>query len=770
MADMTPAELGAAVSECLAATGGLLSDLVGSQGSRERDAALPSLFRRSAELQQRLQEEDCTVAVLATIKAGKSTLLNALLGDKVLPSSNVTETARIVRLQHAPARTLPLLSYPIPGGGRVQVEGVPLVREHLRQLNAAARNSNAGGSAGSPGGGAAAPEEAALVIEAPIAALAAASEAAAGEGQLHPRVALLDTPGPNEAGQAQLRHKVERLLEGVDAVLYLLDYTKLKSSDEAAMLQRLHELNPQLIRRISRRIFFVVNKMDVADSCEGMGAEETRAYVAAMITEQLGLPGFELLPEQVFAISAKEALLSRLVLGGRAEREELDLFRRAAFGRRWERVNDPQLFRETAEEMLAGCGLPELEAGVMAFLGGRAAVLHLVALLDDHERLLAQVHNLTRASAAALHRGVAELQAQVQALRGRLAETLDAFEGVRGEVAELEGLVVDEVRERMGRLCTRLEGHISEALSPERPPVAAPRGRWPAVWAKAKGLLGLGGGEDGGADAQERLQMTLCELHSLIYQQVEAEVRDFWGSLEQSTNARQRQLFAAINARIAELSAAVEAEVSLTLHCQLEPVDMRLKTPSAEDFHCSLQELLERGIQRRVTVEEREATTAVPVFVKRQRGPGLCTPAQEWWEPVCEERTGPVRVERVSYSPDLEAIRRYFVGIIDNTTQNSVRAVRHYVRTYLAERLEEARGVLQAYADQYTAAMTDSLEVARQGEAERTAALDEAEAHSAAAAALLDRVWDLQRQAEEASTGEGRLWGGLARRAAELSG
>ncbi len=141
--------------------------------------------------------------------AGKSTLLNALLGDKVLPSSNVTETARIVRLQHAPSRTLPLLSYPIPGGGRVQVEGVPLVREHLRQLNAAARNGNAGGSpGGSPGGsrgGAAAPEEAALVIEAPIAALAAASKAAVGEGQLHPRVALLDTPGPNEAGQAQLR-------------------------------------------------------------------------------------------------------------------------------------------------------------------------------------------------------------------------------------------------------------------------------------------------------------------------------------------------------------------------------------------------------------------------------------------------------------------------------------------------------------------------------------------------------------------------------------
>lgn len=38
---------------------------------------------------------------------------------------------------------------------------------------------------------------------------------------------------------------------------------------------------------------------------------------------------------------------------------------------------------------------------------------------------------------------------------------------------------------------------------------------------------------------------------------------------------------------------------------------------------------------------------------------------------MTEERTGPVRVERVTYAPDLEAIRRYFVGIIDSTTQNS---------------------------------------------------------------------------------------------------
>lgn len=56
-----------------------------------------------------------------------------------------------------------------------------------------------------------------------------------------------------------------------------------------------------------------------------------------------------------------------------------------------------------------------------------------------------QVHNLTRASAASLRQGVAELQAQVESLQGRLEDRLSQFEGAREEVACLEGLVVDEV-------------------------------------------------------------------------------------------------------------------------------------------------------------------------------------------------------------------------------------------------------------------------------------------------------------------------------------
>ena len=58
------------------------------------------------------------------------------------------------------------------------------------------------------------------------------------------------------------RFQVERVLESVDAVVYLLDYTKLKTQEEADLLKKLRDINPQLFARLSQRLFFCVNKAD----------------------------------------------------------------------------------------------------------------------------------------------------------------------------------------------------------------------------------------------------------------------------------------------------------------------------------------------------------------------------------------------------------------------------------------------------------------------------------------------------------------------------
>ena len=61
----------------------------------------------------------------------------------------------------------------------------------------------------------------------------------------------------------------------------------------------LQDINPQLVARLSQRLFFVVNKVDLIHTSEGLEHEEIREYVADLVTKQLGSEGFRLSSDQV---------------------------------------------------------------------------------------------------------------------------------------------------------------------------------------------------------------------------------------------------------------------------------------------------------------------------------------------------------------------------------------------------------------------------------------------------------------------------------------
>ena len=115
---------------------------------------------------------------------------------------------------------------------------------------------------------------------------------------------------------------------------------------------------------------------------------------------------------QVLLVSAQQALLSRLVLQGKADQDIAMRFGRLAFGSRAKKFT-PQEHRAAAEEMLTDSGLAELEETVLAFLYAHSGSLKLLALLDDIVRMLQQVrfcHNLClTASSYALSRQHARL-------------------------------------------------------------------------------------------------------------------------------------------------------------------------------------------------------------------------------------------------------------------------------------------------------------------------------------------------------------------------
>ncbi len=166
--------------------------------------------------------------------------------------NNVPETARIVRIQHDPASKTPVLreggsTRPSASGapaspGPVTARGEAAIRARLQTLNCAARTSS-GPLSPQPSAGFPPPAPDALDVAAPaltdaddpaaaleplpsapsltapsltagsllhIAAPIVALEGYGGGAGRVGRLALVDTPGPNEAGEEQLRAQVGR--------------------------------------------------------------------------------------------------------------------------------------------------------------------------------------------------------------------------------------------------------------------------------------------------------------------------------------------------------------------------------------------------------------------------------------------------------------------------------------------------------------------------------------------------------------------------------
>ncbi len=258
---------------------GHVINLTGSP-TLEAESQLGGFYKQLSTINSNAASPTLTVAVLALAKSGKSTLLNALIGHDILPSNNVPETARVVRIIHDPTLPQGLLTETRTALHAqpelmVTTRGVDEIRTRLAELNSRHRE-HPSGSRGSH------VEDVELEIRIAVEALMGIGqqhaldqqhtqhgddkeEASCGDEKTkEPRegnedtqdqnegprkekeerhtapqqqgpitLELVDTPGPNEAGEARLKDKVERLLSAkADAVLYVLDYTKLKTAEE----------------------------------------------------------------------------------------------------------------------------------------------------------------------------------------------------------------------------------------------------------------------------------------------------------------------------------------------------------------------------------------------------------------------------------------------------------------------------------------------------------------------------------------------------------
>lgn len=356
-----------------------------------REIALELHASASADLldeaARRLLEDRFRLVVAGEFNNGKSTLINALLGEQALPSSSSPSTAvlSVIRYGETPCyricrqdgsveettkESFRILVAPHEPDPRDELDKARFQRETEAIL---------------------AIDHVEIDYPTPL--------CAAG-------VEIVDTPGTNDPNAARERITYE-FIPNADAVVFVLSARMPLDQSEMDFLR------DRILASDIGRLFFVVNFRDFLDTPEKQ--RKVLAYVQRHLSEIIARP-------RIFLVCARDAILHRS--GGKSMRPLMAI-------------------EET--------GLIELERALSVFLTNERAATKLARPISVGERIGKELVNdslrIRRASigltAAKLSEGIAELQPHLAAARRDHAEVLS---GLRSRLADEGAKMEDELR------------------------------------------------------------------------------------------------------------------------------------------------------------------------------------------------------------------------------------------------------------------------------------------------------------------------------------
>lgn len=222
------------------------------------------------------------IAVCATMSAGKSTFVNALLGNDYLPARNEATTAKITSVYDNDAQQK-MIGFASDDGKRkiFEIEG-DLNREKIDSWN-----SN--------------PEVKNIYLQSDLDSISSG----------HVICAVHDTPGTNNSADGGHRKITMDFLTSkrLDMIIFVANATQLKTTDEKKLLDEIFE---NVVSKKNLPVLFVLNKADELDSEKEdlqVILENYRTYI-----EEIGFRNCEVLP-----VSAKAARLFKMALKGKCD-------------------------------------------------------------------------------------------------------------------------------------------------------------------------------------------------------------------------------------------------------------------------------------------------------------------------------------------------------------------------------------------------------------------------------------------------------------------
>ncbi|EZA33082.1 dGTPase [Escherichia coli O26:H11 str. 05-3646] len=435
---------------------------------------------------------EMVLAVVGTMKAGKSTTINAIVGQEILPNRNRPMTSVPTLIRHVPGKTEPVLhlehTQPVrnllitlqeklatPAGQQVaqtlqqtgdtrelldiladdgwlknEYHGEEEIFTGLASLNDLVRLAAAMGSEFPF-------DEYAEVQKLPV--IDVEFSHLVGMDACQGTLTLLDTPGPNEAGQPQMEVMMRDQLQKASAVLAVMDYTQMNSKADEDVRK---ELNA--IADVSAgRLFVLVNKFDEKDR-NGDGADAVRQKVPAMLNSDV-LPA-----SRVYPGSSRQAYLANRALhelrkNGTLPVDEawVDDFVREAFGRMKKDYvcKDSELATEGATDLWEGSLIDQLITEVIQSSHSRAAAL---AVDSAAAKLMQNAENVSEYLSLrhqGLQQSIQSLQAHITSLLADIQEIEECQNQVTGDVR----MAMEDINTKTGELLTKVCASLEEELN-----------------------------------------------------------------------------------------------------------------------------------------------------------------------------------------------------------------------------------------------------------------------------------------------------------------
>ena len=234
---------------------------------------------------EKAKDSKFEINVVATMSSGKSTLINALLGQQLMPAANEATTATIVKIIDTDQDHFSAIAYDKSGQIVKKLDNVTL--EDMQALNADVKVST-------------------IEIKGKIPCVSSVGM----------KLVLVDTPGPNNSRDKSHEEMTYKMIADSDKslVLYVMNGQQLGINDEKILLDYVCQSMKDGGKKARERFIFAVNKMDAfSPDPQDDGPE---CITKALNNVKAGLEDREIYNPNIFPVCSLPALQKRAEMKG----------------------------------------------------------------------------------------------------------------------------------------------------------------------------------------------------------------------------------------------------------------------------------------------------------------------------------------------------------------------------------------------------------------------------------------------------------------------